>query len=79
MRTNVTGTFNIFDACHERNIHVMYFGTGCIYHYDDKICPLDNYCQHNSNNNGKGFKETDDPNFSGSFYSKTKVNVLNFK
>lgn len=42
---------------------MTYFGTGCIFHYDDDF-PM---------NSGKGFKESDKPNFTGSYYSYTKV------
>ena len=57
IRTNVIGVLNLADACHRRDIHFTYFGTGCIYE-------------------GEGpFKETDPPNFQGSYYSKTKVMI----
>lgn len=39
---------------------------GCIFHYDD-----DEFKQ----GNGVGFKESDKPNFTGSYYSKTKAMV----
>jgi hypothetical protein len=39
------------------------YATGCIFHYD-KDFPQDS---------GKGFTEDDTPNFTGSYYSKTKV------
>jgi hypothetical protein len=38
-------------------------GTGCIFHYDD-VFPQ---------GSGKGFKESDKPNFTGSYYSYVKV------
>lgn len=38
-------------------------GTGCIFHYDDEF----------PQGSGKGFKEADKPNFTGSYYSYTKV------
>ena len=43
---------------------MTYYGTGCIFHYDDKH-PL----------GGKGFTEADDANFRGSYYSHTKAAV----
>ena len=39
---------------------------GCIFHYDD-----DKFKQ----GSGVGFKESDTPNFTGSYYSKTKAMV----
>eukprot|EP00879_Flechtneria_rotunda_P009018 GHRR01009443.1.p1 GENE.GHRR01009443.1~~GHRR01009443.1.p1 ORF type:complete len:205 (+),score=45.63 GHRR01009443.1:518-1132(+) len=44
---------------------MTYYGTGCIFHYDDDF-PM---------NSGKGFKESDKPNFTGSYYSYTKAMV----
>lgn len=39
------------------------FGTGCIFHYDDV----------HTIESGIGFKESDSANFTGSYYSETKV------
>lgn len=64
IQTNVVGILTIVDECCKRNIHVTYLGTGCIYQYD-----IDHQI------GGQGFKETDQPNFSGSYYSKTKSMV----
>jgi hypothetical protein len=44
---------------------MTYYGTGCIFHYDDEF-----------KIGGKGFKESDKPNFTGSYYSYTKVDSL---
>lgn len=49
----------------QRDIHMTYYGTGCIFHYDDDF-PV---------NSGKGFMEADKPNFTGSYYSYTKVKM----
>jgi|TARA_B100000795_G_scaffold75479_1_gene53646 3,5-epimerase/4-reductase len=65
-RVNVIGTLCLIDLCHQRNIHITNFATGCIYHYD----ALDHL-----EGNGIGFTEADPPNFDGSFYSKTKAVV----
>mgnify|MGYP002621126625 FL=1 len=64
MRSNVIGTLNLADCCWLLNIHCTVFATGCIYQYDEAH-PWD----------GPGFKETDPPNFAGSFYSMTKAHV----
>jgi len=61
---NVIGTLSLIDLCHQRNIHVTNYATGCIYSYDDAH-PI----------GGKTFTEEDEPNFSGSFYSYTKAMV----
>ena len=65
-RVNVIGTLSLIDLCYQRNIHITNFATGCIYHYDN--------LQHKEGD-GNGFTEEDTPNFSGSFYSKTKAVV----
>lgn len=65
IRANVIGCLTLADVTTTRNIHMTYFGTGCIFHYDDSF-PL---------NSGKGFKESDIPNFTGSYYSYTKAMV----
>ncbi len=65
IRANVIGCLNLADVCLSKNIHMTYFGTGCIFHYDE------NFPQ----GSGKGFKEEDKPNFTGSYYSYTKVST----
>jgi len=62
IRTNVVGTVNLADACFEKGVHMTNFASGCIYQYDDKH-PI----------GGSGFVEEDEPNYDGSFYSKTKI------
>ncbi len=56
--SNVTGPFTLASACSKLNIKLVHIGSGCIYQGD---------------NNGKGYSETDEPNFFGSFYSRTKI------
>ncbi|KAJ0090353.1 hypothetical protein Patl1_12671 [Pistacia atlantica] len=63
--TNVVGTLTLADVCKEYNLLMMNFATGCIFVYDKKH-PV---------GSGIGFKEEDKPNFSASFYSKTKAMV----
>ena len=63
IRSNVIGTLNLADVCWNAGVHLTNFATGCIYAYD-KEHPI---------YSGKGFTETDEPNFDGSFYSKTKA------
>lgn len=65
IRANVIGTLNLADVCFQNNIHLTIFATGCIFHYDDKF----------PQGSGIGFKEDDEPNFTGSYYSKTKALV----
>lgn len=66
IRSNVIGCLNLADVCLAKGIHMLYYGTGCIFHYDDDF-PM---------NSGKGFTEADKPNFTGSYYSYTKVGRL---
>ena len=58
MSVNVQGAINIALATNELGIYFVHIGSGCIYEGD---------------NNGTGFAETDEPNFYGSFYSRTKI------
>lgn len=62
IRTNVIGCLNVADICASRGIHHLLYATGCIFEYDSEHVI-----------GGKGFLETDTPNFHGSFYSHTKV------
>ncbi|XP_027063112.1 trifunctional UDP-glucose 4,6-dehydratase/UDP-4-keto-6-deoxy-D-glucose 3,5-epimerase/UDP-4-keto-L-rhamnose-reductase RHM1-like [Coffea arabica] len=63
--TNVVGTLTLADVCREHGLLMMNFATGCIFEYDAGH-PI---------GSGIGFKEEDKPNFTGSFYSKTKAMV----
>lgn len=65
VRSNIIGALNLADISFQYNIHLTNIGTGCIYQYDEDH-PM---------NSGIGFKEDDVPNFSGSYYSATKVFV----
>ncbi|KAJ0496345.1 putative dTDP-glucose 4,6-dehydratase, NAD(P)-binding domain, rmlD-like substrate binding protein [Helianthus annuus] len=65
IRTNVSGTLNLADVCREHGLLMINFATGCIFEYDAK----------HPEGSGIGFKEEDTPNFTGSFYSKTKAMV----
>ncbi len=55
---NVTGPLVLLHACLSRGIYLVHLSSGCIYAGD---------------HGGRGFSEGDPPNFSGSFYSKTKA------
>lgn len=35
VRGNVIGTLNLADVCDQTGIHMVYYGTGCIFHYDE--------------------------------------------
>lgn len=62
IRTNVIGVLNLVDVCRSQGLHVTNFATGCIYSYDEA----------HAIGSGKGFTESDPPNFNGSYYSRTK-------
>lgn len=66
IRTNVVGTLALADVCREHGLLMMNYATGCIFEYDDTH-PL---------GSGIGFKEVDQPNFTGSFNSKAKAMVI---
>ncbi len=55
---NVTVPLMLARACEELGIRLVHIGSGCVYSGD---------------NDGRGFSEDDAPNFSGSFYSRTKA------
>ncbi|KAK9153190.1 hypothetical protein Sjap_000670 [Stephania japonica] len=63
--TNVAGTLLLADVCREHGLLMMNFATGCIFEYDAA----------HPEGSSIGFKEEDKPNFTGSFYSKTKAMV----
>ncbi|KAJ4832208.1 Rhm1p [Turnera subulata] len=65
IRTNVSGTLTLADVCREQNLLMMNFATGCIFEYDAA----------HPEGSGVGYTEEDKPNFTGSFYSKTKAMV----
>ena len=56
---------NLADICNTAGVHLTTYATGCIFHYDDAF----------PEGSGKGFKEGDKPNFTGSYYSYTKAMV----
>lgn len=67
IRGNVLGTINLADVCEQKGIHMTYYGTGCIFHYDESF----------PQGSGKGFTEADTPNFTGSYYSHCKAMTEN--
>jgi dTDP-4-dehydrorhamnose reductase len=79
IRSNIIGALNLADIAYLHGIQMTNLGTGCIYQYDEAH-PM---------GSGIGFTEEDEPNFQGSFYSKSKTmldkllicypNVLNLR
>ncbi|KAG6471287.1 trifunctional UDP-glucose 4,6-dehydratase/UDP-4-keto-6-deoxy-D-glucose 3,5-epimerase/UDP-4-keto-L-rhamnose-reductase RHM1-like [Zingiber officinale] len=65
IRTNVVGTLTLANVCREHDLLLMNYATGCIFEYDAE----------HPEGSGIGFREEDKPNFTGSFYSKTKAMV----
>lgn len=55
---NVTVPLLLLEACQRTGVKLVHMSSGCIYAGD---------------NNGRGFSEDDEPNFFGSFYSRTKI------
>jgi dTDP-4-dehydrorhamnose reductase len=56
--SNVHVPYILAEFCKKHNIKLVHISSGCIYQGD---------------NGGKGFSESDTPNFTGSFYSFTKA------
>jgi dTDP-glucose 4,6-dehydratase len=63
IRDNLFSPVNIVKLCQNRDIHVTYLGTGCIFKYDDN---------HLYGVEENGFVEESKPNFFGSSYSIVK-------
>ncbi len=55
---NVTAPLILARACEETGTYMVHIGSGCVYQ---------------GYNDGKGYGEEDEPNFAGSFYSRTKA------
>lgn len=64
IRSNVIGCLNLADVCYSEGVHMTYYGTGCIFHYDE-----------DHTIGGVGFADDAKPNFTGSYYSHTKAIV----
>jgi dTDP-4-dehydrorhamnose reductase len=58
VRSNVLGPLVLLDECLRRGVYLVHVSSGCIYSGD---------------NGGWGFTEDDPPNFTGSFYSRSKA------
>lgn len=58
LRSNVTGPLVLLEECAKRGIYWVHLGSGCVYEGD---------------NGGRGYAEDDEPNFTGSFYSRSKA------
>ena len=63
IRDNLYSPLVLAILCEKKDIHFTYFGTGCLFEYDD-LHPL--------GNESTGFKDVDVPNFFGSNYSTVK-------
>lgn len=58
LTSNVTAPLILAQACFDLGMYMVHVGSGCVY---------EGY------NDGEGFTEDDEPNFDGSFYSRTKA------
>lgn len=56
VHSNVLGPLVLIEQCDARGIYLVHLGTGCVYSGDEST----------------PFSENDTPNFTGSFYSRTK-------
>ena len=62
VRDNLFVPVILANICRQKEIHLTYFGTGCIFKFDETHTPYD----------GNGFTEEDYPNFTDSSYSTVK-------
>jgi dTDP-4-dehydrorhamnose reductase len=58
IHANVIGPLVLLEQCAKRSIYWVHMSSGCMYE---------------GNNDGRGFAEVDVPNFTGSFYSRSKI------
>lgn len=70
LRVNVIGTAVLAETCARSNIHFTFVSSGCLYNYNDEHPIPTNSSDWKTI---KGYTEDDEPNFTGSFYSCTKV------
>ncbi len=56
--SNVLAPLILARACEEHGLYMVHVGSGCVYEGDK---------------NGEGYSEDDEPNFDGSFYSRSKA------
>jgi 3,5-epimerase/4-reductase len=63
VRANIIGQLNVADVSNTLGLHCTILTTGVIYKYDIKH-PI---------NSGIGYKEDEEPNFDGNFYSKLRI------
>ncbi|KAK4499051.1 hypothetical protein PRZ48_009563 [Zasmidium cellare] len=70
MESNGLGVHMLVYECEKRGVHCSVLATGCIY--------TSTYTPDNSTLLSAPFKETDPPNFTGSFYSATKAPIETF-
>jgi len=63
IRDNLFSPLLLSDICNKNNIHYTYFGTGCIFKFDE---------EHPHGKEENGFTEASQPNFFGSSYSVVK-------
>ncbi len=59
--SNVEGPLVLLKACADRNMYWVHVGSGCTYEGEGK--------------DGRGFTEDETPNFTGSFYARTKAQI----
>lgn len=62
VRSNVLGALNVVDVCYDLGIHVTQIGSACIYHSSEEGVK-----------SNEVFKETDEPFFQGSWYSRSRL------
>jgi len=72
LRDNLVGPMTLARITNYYGIHMVYLGTGCIYHYDDVHQMPDLDILSVKSSSVKGFTEDDLPNFTGSQYSSVK-------
>lgn len=68
IRSNVVGTLNLAGVCKDHGLLLVNFASGCIFDYNAA----------HPEGSGIGYKEEDKPNYTGSFFSKTKATVEEF-
>ena len=74
LRSNVTGPLVLLEECQKRGIYLVHLSSGCIYEGWKKDSKKLKDSKDSEDWNTKyGWTEEDEPNFTGSFYSRTKA------
>lgn len=73
LRSNVTGPLVLLEECGKRGIYWVHLSSGCIYEGQRGQRRQEGQLGMKGEKEWEGWTEEDEPNFTGSFYSRTKA------